>query len=64
MCILHLGATSLNGYCEQRTVCPKSAYDDQGRPLSQRELYERHAEWLKANRTAVHDLRIGEQRET
>jgi hypothetical protein len=54
----------LNGYCEQRTVCPKSAYDDQGRPLSQRELYERHAEWLKANRTAVHDLRIGEQRET
>lgn len=29
--------------------------DNQGRPLRQRELCERHAQWLKANRTNVHD---------
>ena len=31
--------------------------DTQGRPLRQRELCERHADWLKANRPNVHDLR-------
>jgi hypothetical protein len=31
--------------------------DDQGRPLKQRELCDRHAAWLKANRPNVHDLR-------
>ena len=30
--------------------------DGQGRPLRQRELCERHAAWLKANRPNVHDL--------
>jgi hypothetical protein len=31
--------------------------DGQGRPLRQRELRERHADWLKANRPNVQDLR-------
>ena len=31
--------------------------DSQGRPLKQRELCDRHAAWLKANRPNVHDLR-------
>jgi hypothetical protein len=31
--------------------------DGQGRPLKQRELCERHAAWLKANRPNVHYLR-------
>jgi len=31
--------------------------DGQGRPLKQRELCERHADWLKANRPNVHDVR-------
>jgi hypothetical protein len=31
--------------------------DGQGRPLRQRELRERHAAWLKANRPNVQDLR-------
>jgi hypothetical protein len=30
--------------------------DGQGRPPRQREMYERHAAWLKANRRNVHDL--------
>jgi len=31
--------------------------ENQGRPLRQRELCERHAGWLKANRPNVHNLR-------
>jgi hypothetical protein len=31
--------------------------EDLGRPLKQRELCDRHADWLKANRLNVHDLR-------
>ena len=31
--------------------------DGQGRALKQRELCDRHADWLKANRPNVHDLR-------
>jgi hypothetical protein len=31
--------------------------DGQGRPLKQRELCGRHADWLKSNRPNVHDLR-------
>jgi hypothetical protein len=31
--------------------------DNQGRPLRQRELCDRHATWLKANRSNVRDLR-------
>jgi hypothetical protein len=31
--------------------------DGQGRPLKQRELFDRHAHWLKANRPNVHDVR-------
>ena len=30
--------------------------DGQGRPLRQRELCERHADWLKAHRTSVRVL--------
>jgi hypothetical protein len=30
--------------------------DDQGRPLKQRELRDRHAAWLKANRPNILDL--------
>ena len=32
-------------------------FDDGGAPLRQRELCDRHADWLKANRENVHDLR-------
>ncbi len=31
--------------------------DTQGRPLRQRELCERHADWLRDNRPNIHDLR-------
>jgi hypothetical protein len=31
--------------------------DGQGRPLKQRELCDRHADWVKANRPNVRDLR-------
>ena len=31
--------------------------DGQGRPLKQRELCARHADWLRANRPNVRDLR-------
>ena len=49
------------GYSAQCTVCGCRARatmlarytDDQGRPLRQRELCERHADWLKANRPNV-----------
>jgi hypothetical protein len=30
--------------------------DNQGRPLRERELWERHADWLRANRPNVDDL--------
>ena len=53
------------GYSAQCTVrgcraCARTLAryaDKQGRPFWQRELCERHAAWLKANRPNVHDLR-------
>jgi hypothetical protein len=43
--------------CRARATMLARYTDDQGRPLRQRELCERHADWLKANRPNVHDLR-------
>jgi hypothetical protein len=51
------------GYSAQCTVrgcCTRAAMlarytDGQRRPLTQRELCDRHADWLKANRPNVHD---------
>ena len=42
--------------CGARATMVARYSDGQGRPLRQRELYERH-DWLKANRPSVHDLR-------
>jgi hypothetical protein len=42
--------------CQARASTVARYTDDQGRPLKQRELCDRHAEWLKANRPNVHDL--------
>ena len=36
--------------------------DSQGRPVKQRELSERHAGWLMANRPNVHDSKERAQR--
>jgi len=43
--------------CRARATMLARYTDTQGRPLRQRELCERHAERLKANRPNVHDLR-------
>ena len=43
--------------CRARATMLARYTDDQGRPLRQRELCDRHADWLKANRPNVHDLR-------
>jgi hypothetical protein len=43
--------------CEARATTLARYTDNQGRPQRQREFCDRHAEWLKANRTNVHDLR-------
>ena len=43
--------------CRARATMLARYTDGQGRPLRQRELCERHAAWLKANRPNVHDLR-------
>jgi hypothetical protein len=43
--------------CRARATMIARYTDDQGRPLRQRELCDRHAAWLKANRPNVHDLR-------
>jgi hypothetical protein len=43
--------------CDARATMLARYIDGQGRPLKQRELCERHAAWLKANRPNVHDLR-------
>ena len=53
------------GYAATCTVrsCPAPAttiaryIDDGGAPLRQRELCERHAAWLKANRSSIYDMR-------
>jgi hypothetical protein len=42
--------------CRARATMLARYTDDQGRPLRQRELCDRHAAWLKANRPNVHDL--------
>jgi hypothetical protein len=43
--------------CRARATMIARSTDGQGRPLKQRELCDRHADWLKANRPNVHDLR-------
>ena len=43
--------------CRARATMLARYTDGQGRPLRQREQCERHADWLKANRPNVHDLR-------
>jgi hypothetical protein len=43
--------------CQARATMLARYTDNQGRPLRQRELCERHAEWLTANGTNVRDLR-------
>jgi hypothetical protein len=42
--------------CQARATTLARYTDHQGRPLRQRELCDRHAEWLKTNRPNVHDL--------
>ena len=42
--------------CEARATMLARYTDNQGRPLKQRELCERHALWLKANRANIHVL--------
>ena len=42
--------------CEARGSVLARFTDAQGRPLRQRELCNRHADWLRANRPNVHDL--------
>lgn len=43
--------------CRARATMLARYTDTQGRPLRQRELCERHSDWLKANRPNVFDLR-------
>ena len=43
--------------CRARATRLAMYTDRQGRPLKQRELCDRHADWLKANRPNVHDMR-------
>jgi hypothetical protein len=43
--------------CRARATRLARYTDRQGRPLKQRELCDRHADWLKANRPNVHDMR-------
>jgi hypothetical protein len=43
--------------CRTRATTIARYIDDGGAPLRQRELCERHAEWLKANRSNIYDLR-------
>ena len=42
--------------CEARGSVLARFTDAQGRPLRQRELCNRHADWLRANRPNVQDL--------
>jgi MerR family regulatory protein/Transposase IS116/IS110/IS902 family len=42
--------------CQARPTVLARYADSHGRPLRQRELCERHADWLKANRPNIHDL--------
>jgi hypothetical protein len=46
--------------CQWHATTVARYTDDQGRPLKQRELCDRHAEWLRANRSNVYDLRGGD----
>jgi hypothetical protein len=42
--------------CRARSTRLARYTDDQGRPLWQRELCNRHSAWLKSNRPNVRDL--------
>jgi hypothetical protein len=43
--------------CRARATRLARYTDGQGRPLRQRQLCERHADWLKTNGPNVHDVR-------
>jgi hypothetical protein len=43
--------------CRARATMIARYTDSQGRPFRQRELCDRHTDWLRANRPNVHDLR-------
>ena len=43
--------------CLDRVVIIARFIDDGGAPLRRRELCERHADWLKANRPNIYDAR-------
>lgn len=43
--------------CRERATVLARWTDNQGRPLRQRELCERHGQWLKDNVVGVRDLR-------
>jgi hypothetical protein len=43
--------------CHARATTLARDTDNQGRPLKQRELCERHAAWLKTKRPNIHELR-------
>ena len=43
--------------CQARATILARYTDNQGRPLKQRELCNRHADWLKANSPNVYDMR-------
>jgi hypothetical protein len=45
--------------CQARATMLARYTDNQGRPLKQRELCNRHADWLRANRPNVYDMRNG-----
>ena len=43
--------------CHTRATTIARYIDDGGAPLRQRELCDRHAAWLKANRPNIYDMR-------
>ena len=51
----HSAHCSVRG-CRARATRLARYADGQGRPLRPRELYDRHAAWLKEHRPNVHDL--------
>jgi hypothetical protein len=59
---IHLLRLGYDARCSQRRCISRATVlarwtDDQGRRVRQRELCERHAQWLKDNVVGVRDLR-------
>ena len=46
--------------CRARATMLARYTDDQGRPLRQRELCDRHTDWLRANRSNVLSVWMGQ----